>query len=91
MSKLFECLVHNRLLSFFTRNNTIVPTQYGFGHEHPTIQAIIDPITMCYDNLDNNQPSTLLFLDTKKDFDLVSQEKLLKKFDLYGIRIVAKS
>ena len=44
---------------------------------------------MCYDNLDNNQPSTLLFLDIKKAFDSVSHEKLLKKLDFYGIRGVA--
>ena len=33
---------------------------------------------MCYDNLDNNQPSTLLFLDIKKAFDSVLQ-KIIKK------------
>ena len=30
LSKLIKRLICNRLLSFFTRNNTIVPTQYGF-------------------------------------------------------------
>ena len=46
---------------------------------------------MCFDNLDNNQPSTLLFLDIKKAFDSVSHKKLLKKLDFYGIRGVANS
>ena len=46
---------------------------------------------MCYDNLDNNQPSTLLFLDIKKAFDSVSHKKVLKKLDFYGIRGVANS
>ena len=85
-SKVFERLIHNRLLSFFTRSNTIVPTQYGFRHKHSTIHAILDLITMCYDNLDNNQPCTLLFLDIKKAFDSVSHKKLLKKLDFYGQR-----
>ena len=90
LSKVFERLIHNRL-SFFTRNNTIVPTQYGFRHKHSTIHAILDLITVCYDNLDNNQPSTLLFLDIKKAFESVSHQKLLKKLDFYGIRGVANS
>ena len=59
LSKVFERLIHKRVLSFFTRNNTIVPTQYGFRHKHSTIHAILDLITMCYDNLDNYQPSTI--------------------------------
>ena len=49
-SKVFERLIHNRLLSFFLHNNTIVLTQYGFRHKYFTIHAIIDLITMCYDN-----------------------------------------
>ena len=89
--KVFERLIHNRLLSFFACNNTIVPTQYGFRHKHSTIHAILDMIRMCCDNLDNNRPSTLLFLDIKKAFDSVSHEKLLKKLDFYGIRGVANS
>ena len=46
---------------------------------------------MCYDNLDHNQPSTLLFLDIKKAFDSVSHKKVLKKLDFYGTRGVANS
>ena len=95
LSKVFERLIpiHNRLLSFFTctSNNTIVPPQYGFRHKI-SIHAILDPITMCYDNLDNNQPATLLFLHIKKAFGLVSCKKLLlKKLDFFGIREVTNS
>ena len=32
-SKLFECIIHSRLLSFFEYSNTIVTTQYGFRPE----------------------------------------------------------
>ena len=91
LSKIFERLIYNRLLSFFTSNNTIVPTQYGFRHKRSTIHAILDLITECYDNLDISQPSALLFLDIRKAFDSVSHDKLLKKLDFYGIRGVANS
>ena len=91
LSKIFERLIYNRLLSFFTSNNTIVPTQYGFRHKRSTIHAILDLITECYDNLNISQPSALLFLDIRKAFDSVSHDKLLKKLDFYGIRGVANS
>ena len=51
LSKVFERIICNRLLSFFTSMNTIVPTQYGFRHNRYTIHATLDLITTCYDNL----------------------------------------
>ena len=89
LSKLFEWLICNRLFSFFTRNNTIIPTQYGFRHNSSIIHAILDLITSCLDNINNKKFSTMIFLDIKKAFDSVSHKKLLKKFDYYGIRGVA--
>ena len=89
LSKLIERLICNRLLSFFTRNNTIVPTQYGFRHNRSTIHAILDLITSCLDNINNKKFSTMIFLNIKKAFDFVSHNKLLKKLDYYGIRGVA--
>ena len=89
LSKLIERLICNRLLSFFTRNNTIVPTQYGFRHNRSIIHAILDLITSCLDNIHNKKFSTMIFLDIKKAFDSVSHNKLLKKLDYYGIRGVA--
>ena len=66
LSKVFKRLIYNRLLSFFNRNNTIVPTQYGFMHKQSTIHEILDLVSECYDNLNNSHPSTLLFLDIKR-------------------------
>ena len=79
LSKLFERIIHSRLLSFFEYNNTIVTTQYGFRHNRSTIHPILDLITSCFDNINNKKYSTLLFLDIKKVFDSVSHKKLIKK------------
>ena len=49
LSKVFERIICNRLLSFFTSMNTIVPTQYGFRHNRSTIHAMLDLITTRYD------------------------------------------
>ena len=89
LSKLIERLICNRLLSFFTRNSTIVPTQYGFRHNRSTIHAILDLITSFLDNINNKKFSTMIFLDIKKAFDSGSHNKLFKKLDYYGIRGVA--
>ena len=36
LCKVFERIICNRLLAFFTCMNTIAPTQYGFRHNRPT-------------------------------------------------------
>ena len=50
LSKVFERIICNRLLSFFTCTNTIIPTQYGFRHNRSTILAMLDFIMTCYVN-----------------------------------------
>ena len=55
LSKLFERIIHSRLLSFFEYNNTIVTTQYGFRHNRSTIHPILDLITSCFDNINNKK------------------------------------
>ena len=91
LSKVFERIIRNRLLSFFTCMNTIVPSQYGFRHNRSTIHAMLDLITTCYDNLNCKKFSALIFLDIQKAFDSVSHQKLLKKLEYYGIRGIANS
>ena len=69
LSKVFEPIICNRLLSFFTCMNTIVPTQYGCRHNRSTIHAMLDLITIGYDNLNSIKFSALIFLDIQKAFD----------------------
>ena len=91
LSKIFERLLHKRMLSFFNCNNILVPTQYGFRHKRCTIHPILDLITSCHDNIQNKDISALLFLDIQKAFDSVSHSILLRKLEHYGIRGIANS
>ena len=77
------------MTSFLKRNNTITPTHFGFRHNHFTLHPILDLSTSCLDNIHNEKCFALVFLDIRKAFDSVSHEKLVKKFDHYGIRGIA--
>ena len=48
LSKIFERLLHKRMLSFFKCNNFLDPTQYGFRHKRCTIHPILDLTTSCH-------------------------------------------
>jgi len=39
LSKMFERIIYNRLLSLFNRNDILIPTQYRFRHKQSTIYA----------------------------------------------------
>ena len=85
ISKIFERLILNRLVSFLERNNLIIATQFGFRHKHSTILPILDLITESYQNIDDKRFSILIFLDIKKAFDSVCHIELIKKLKYYGI------
>ena len=91
LSKIFERLLHKRMLSFLNCNNVLVPIQHGFRHKRCTIHPIFDSITSCHDNIQNKDISALLFLDIQKAFDSVSHSILLQKLEHYGIRGIANS
>ena len=52
---------------------------------------MLDLVTACFDNINNKQFSSLIFVDIKKAFDCVSHKKLIKKLDHCGIRGIANN
>ena len=78
ISKIFEKLIHARLISFFE--------QFGFRRRHSTIHALNTAITQIINGLNKNDVVFGVFLDFSKAFDTVKHNILLDKLENYGIR-----
>ena len=48
--------------------------------------AILNIVTITFDDINRNQFTTIFFLDLKKAFDTVCHKTLLKKLHHYGLR-----
>ena len=86
MSKIFERLLYQRLLSFVNKHNILYAYQFGFRQLHSPDLALIllvDKISMA---LEEGDYVLGLFLDFSKAFDTVNHEILFKKLDYYGIQ-----
>ena len=86
VSKVFERIMYNRLLSFLDEYKILFSYQFGFRKHHSTYMALMtlmDNLTHC---LDNGECVIGIFLDFSKAFDTVDHNILLQKMSLYGIR-----
>ena len=86
LSKIFEKVIHNRLISFINEHNVLYSHQYGFRSKHNTTMALITLVDNIVNGFDNNKFTVGTFLDYSKAFDTVDHEILLLKLNRYGIR-----
>ena len=86
ISKIYEKLIHARLMSFFTKNKTIHKHQFGFQKGKSTEHAILDIYASILKALEKKQKACCIFLDFAKAFDTVNHEILLTKLEYYGVR-----
>ena len=85
-SKLFECIMYRRLMSFIKKHKLLYPNQFGFRENHGTNIALTFLYNKILKSLDNGDYVLGLFLDFKKAFDTVNHDILLRKLYKYGIR-----
>ena len=86
MSKVYEKIVHNQLLSYFTDNKLFYSHQYGFRPNHSTESATLELVDRIFNLLDNDKIPFALFMDLSKAFDTLNHNILLNKLSYYGIK-----
>ena len=85
-SKIYEKIMHVRLINFFDSYNLLFDSQYGFRPGRSCEHALLNAHDTLLKSLNNRQVSILLLLDFSKAFDTVDHNILLAKLAHYGIR-----
>ena len=85
LSKIFEKIIRNHILSFVTP--MIVKEQHGFLPGKSCVSNLLECIDTVNDILGTGSGSAdILYLDFQKAFDSVPHRRLLKKLEGYGIK-----
>ena len=84
--KIFEKLLHTRLVSYLNKMKVFFEFQFGYRDGHSTILVLTDIIDNIKKNIDNNEYTIGIFIDLTKAFDTVDHKILLEKLTYYGIR-----
>ena len=83
--KIFECLIFNEMLTFFTENNLISPNQSGFRPGDSCCNQLVATAHKIYKLFDEAFEVRGVFLNISKAFDKVWHEGLLLKLNQNGI------
>ena len=86
INKIFEKLIHGRLMTFLNKHSILSNNQFGFRKGHNTSHAINHLNEQVIKSLEKKKVCALLFIDLKAAFDTINHELLIKKLDHYGIR-----
>ena len=82
LSKIYEKLMHNRIIDFLESNGSLHDMQYGFRQGRSCEHALLKAQNIILNSLNKNKVSLLLLIDFSKAFDLVEHSILLKNLKI---------
>ena len=85
MSKVFEYVIFNQLMSFLTDNQLFCMEQFGFRPGHSTELAALRLVDHLTNEMDNFNVPINIYIDLSKAFDSLNHSILLNKLRHYGI------
>ena len=85
LSKIFEKVVFIQVYDYFTKNDLLYKSQYGFRKLHSTELAALEFTDKIVANLEQGKLPLAIFLDLSKAFDTIDHEILIDKLRFYGI------
>ena len=85
MSKIFESVIFDQLLDYFTNNNLLCLDQFGFRPGHSTELAALRLVDRLITQMDSCSVPTNIYIDLSKAFDILNHGILLQKLKYYGI------
>jgi len=91
IDKIFEKLVHSRLISFLDKHKVLSNKLFGFRKRHSTTLSLISLTEEIGKALDSGHYSCGIFIDLQKACNTVDHNILLKKLSFYGNRGIANN
>lgn len=86
LSKIFEKIILEQLLTFFNLNNLLHNKQFGFTKGRSTTDAGVALLKHVFGAWERSQNALGIFCDLSKAFDCVDHQTLLLKLNHYGIK-----
>ena len=77
--------MYTRLYEHLSNLKILCPKQFGFLNSHSTDHALLQLVDQIYESFECNEITIGVFIDLSKTFDIVNDNILLKKIEIYSL------